>query len=90
MPTPDALTSSQTFKVYAPSVVLSGDVDLTSTSEIGGYSRRIYCNEAGNLVVTRLDGTDITVPFLAGTAHDLVVKGLKASGSTVKGILVMG
>lgn len=90
MTTPDGLFSSQNYKAYASSGVLSGNVDLTSGDELGGACRAIYCAQAGNLVVTRLDGTSVTIPFAAGVTLNVVAKALVASGSTAQGILVMG
>jgi hypothetical protein len=87
---PSSLFSSEMFKAYAPSGVLSGDVDLTASDQLGGPCRAIYCATAGTLVVTRLDGTNVSLVFVAGATMNVVARALVASGSTATGITVMG
>ncbi len=52
--------ASSTYAVYAPSGALSGDVSLTGSGD--GYSRCIVVGTVGTLVLTRLDGTVVTIP----------------------------
>lgn len=83
----ERITPSKVYKTYAKSAALSGNVDLVADGD--GLCRSIYCAEAGDLVVTKPDGTNETIPFVAGMLLPIVAKGLVASGSTVKGIVVL-
>ena len=81
---PNTLWPSQTYKSYAS----ASAVDFTSSSELDGPCREIYSPAAGTLVVTRLDGVNITITFAAGTRVRVVAKAMVSGTAT--NFLVMG
>lgn len=86
-PNPERLSSSKVYNGYALAGILGGDVDLVADG--GGICRMISCATAGNLVVTRPDGTNVTIPFAAGQTQPICAKALVAASSTVTGIAVL-
>lgn len=75
---PNTLWSSETFKTYAS----ASAVNFTDSTEINGYCRAIYSPTAGTLVVTRLDGTNVTLTFVAGGQLNVVAKAMVSGTAT--------
>lgn len=62
---------------------------LSAPSE-GRPCRRIVAGSSGTLVITGLDGTNVTFPVSnAGQVIDLQATGLVAAGSTVTNVVVV-
>jgi hypothetical protein len=75
---PNALWPSQTFKNYAAAAA----VDFTAEAELGGPCRAIYSPTAGTLVVTRLDDTNVTLTFAAGSTLGVIAKAMVSGTAT--------
>lgn len=62
---------------------------LAAPSE-GRPCRRLIAGSTGNLVITGLDGVDVTLPVsFAGQTFDVQAVGLKATGSTSTNVIVV-
>lgn len=72
------LGTSDVYQVATPS-------DSTLYAGVKGVA---ICGAAGNLVVTRKDGTDETIPVLAGMVLPISFLKVKAA-TTATGVLVM-
>jgi hypothetical protein len=76
----DSLSSSE---FYGPYTVAGAPNMLTIN---GGPCRRIRANETGTLIVTRTDGTSVTLNYLAGESKN--IKANAVTGGTVTNIEV--
>lgn len=80
---PDNLASSPFYESY------SGVVADRNLVAIGNnVCRAIRVTTAGDLVVTRPDGTNVTLPFASGETQAIQAKAIVASGSTAQGVTV--
>lgn len=78
--TPQPLNINSTAEFYE--MITAADTDLANPT------RKIRVGSAGNLVVTRLDGTVVTIAVLAGEQLAIVAKQINAA-STAGNILAM-
>ncbi len=75
-------------------------MDIDTFSAVGGFAispdnnneltyvtRMLLATGAGNIAVTMVDGTTLTIPFAANQALPLAVKKVSSSGTTATGIL---
>ena len=70
----DSLTTSYDYVSYAS---VASDQDLVAAG--GGQCRWIYCGGAGDLVVTKPDGTDDTIVAVDGYVHMGAASVIKAA-----------
>lgn len=81
--TPASLHSSPLYDHFSGPVT---DRDLVALG--GAVCRAIRVTTAGDLVVTRPDGTNVTLPFASGETQTIQAKALVSSGSTAQGVTV--
>lgn len=67
---------------------LLGVANSNAFGDNGRQCRAIRCGGAGDLVVTRPDGTNVTLDFTAGEMQPVRAKALVASGSTATDVTV--
>ena len=79
--TPTSIHPSGDVAVYLASAVV-GD------QSFGKSSRMIYVATGGNLVLT-VAGNDVTLPVVSGGAYAIIGTGIKATGSTAYGLIVL-
>ena len=61
---------------------------VENPQDVGRMCCAIMCGVAGNLVVTRENGTDVTIPFASGQTLLIQAKALKST-STAENVFVM-
>jgi hypothetical protein len=68
----------------------TGAVSITPSDTISvtpGYVRALVVTVAGNVKVTMLDGTIVTIPMLAGVVYKVVVSLVWLNGTSATGIV---
>lgn len=84
---PDGLGSPPGGKSYAISGALGGDVNLASSSELGGLARRLRVGVSGDVEVVCADGTSLIIYNVqVGEGVDVQVAKLIAAGTTAQKI----
>ena len=82
------VNSIDTSEKYLSYSSISSDIDLlTVEGGAGRPCRFIYCGGAGDLVVTKNDGNDETIPVSAGYVHLGSAKAVKST-STVTNVTI--
>jgi len=85
----ESLHSSTVFGIYASGTALTTNINMEV--EGGSTCRRIIVGTAGTLVVTKADGTDVTIPSNVVGSYpvlDIDVAAIKST-STAQDILVL-